>query len=37
MDTWGRHMIEGCYTVAEMAAIGMGLEKKNIYLNDGWR
>ena len=27
MNTWGRHMIEGCYTVAEMAAIGMGLEK----------
>jgi len=25
MDKWGRHMIEGCYVVAQMAAIGMGL------------
>lgn len=27
MDTWGRHMINGCYTVAQMAAIGMGLDR----------
>ena len=28
MNTWGRHMINGCYTVAQMAAVGMGLEKE---------
>lgn len=28
MDTWGKHMIEGVYTVAEMAAIGMGMERR---------
>jgi isopenicillin N synthase-like dioxygenase len=27
METWGQHMIDGCNTVAEMAAIGMGLER----------
>lgn len=27
MDTWGRHMINGCYTVAQMAAVGMGLDR----------
>ena len=27
MNTWGRHMINGCYTVAQMAAVGMGLQK----------
>lgn len=27
MDTWGQNMIKGCFTVAEMAAIGLGLER----------
>ncbi len=27
MNTWGNHMINGCMTVAQMAAIGMGLER----------
>lgn len=27
MDTWGTHMIESCFTAAEMCAIGMGLDK----------
>jgi len=27
MEGWGKHMINGCLTVAEMAAIGMGLER----------
>lgn len=27
-DTWGTHMINGCFTVAEMAAIGMGLDRQ---------
>ena len=26
-EGWGTHMINGCNTVAEMAAIGMGFEK----------
>lgn len=30
MNSWGTHMINGCYTVAQMAAVGMGLEK-NIF------
>ena len=29
MDQWGNHMVDACYTAAEMAAIGMGLEKDN--------
>jgi hypothetical protein len=37
MDTWGRHMINGCYTVAQMAALGMGLERNTFsdLLNGG--
>lgn len=27
MDTWGNMMIEACKTSAEMAAVGMGLDK----------
>ena len=27
MDKWGHHMINGCFTVAEMAAIGLGLNR----------
>lgn len=27
-NRWGQHMIDGCNTVAEMAAIGMGLERQ---------
>ena len=27
MDSWGYRMVNGCYTVSEMAAIGMGLER----------
>jgi hypothetical protein len=27
MNSWGNHMIDGCMTVSEMAAIGFGLEK----------
>jgi isopenicillin N synthase-like dioxygenase len=30
MSSWGRHMIDGCYTVAQMAAIGLGLDR-NIF------
>jgi len=26
MDSWGTAMINGCLTVAEMAAIGLGLK-----------
>lgn len=25
MESWGRHMINGCLTVAEMCAIGLGI------------
>lgn len=28
VEAWGEHMINGCFTVAEMAAIGMGLERQ---------
>lgn len=37
MDTWGRHMINGCYTVAQMAAVGMGLDRNTFseLLNGG--
>lgn len=28
MNTWGNHMISSCFLAAEMAAIGMGLEKE---------
>ena len=27
MDSWGNHMINACSTAAEMAAIGMGLDR----------
>ena len=27
VEGWGKHMINGCNTVAEMAAIGMGLDR----------
>ena len=27
MNTWGNHMINGCMAVAEMSALGMGLQK----------
>lgn len=27
MDKWGNMMIDACFTAAEMAAVGMGLEK----------
>ena len=27
MNTWGNHMINGCMTVAQMSALGMGLQK----------
>lgn len=27
MDSWGNHMMNGCYTVSEMAAIGFGFER----------
>jgi isopenicillin N synthase-like dioxygenase len=27
MEGWGNHMINGCFTVAEMAAIGLGLDR----------
>jgi len=27
VEAWGHHMINGCFTVAEMAAIGMGLDR----------
>ena len=27
MNSWGNHMIDECMTVAEMAAIGMGLQR----------
>ena len=27
MDTWGNHMVDSCFTSAEMCAIGMGLDK----------
>lgn len=30
MDNWGNHMINGCETVAQMAAIGMGMDR-NIF------
>lgn len=30
VEGWGKHMIDGCSTVAQMAAIGMGLER-NIF------
>ena len=30
VEGWGKHMIDGCGTVAQMAAIGMGLER-NIF------
>lgn len=26
-EGWGNHMINGCTTVAEMAAVGMGLDR----------
>lgn len=28
MDTWGNHMVDSCFTAAEMCAIGMGLDKE---------
>lgn len=27
MDSWGTNMVNGCFTVAEMAAIGLGLDR----------
>jgi hypothetical protein len=27
MDSWGKSMVDGCFTVAEMAAIGLGLDR----------
>jgi hypothetical protein len=27
MDTWGVHMLDGCFTVAEMFAVGSGMPK----------
>jgi hypothetical protein len=27
MNTWGNYMIEACFSSAQMAAIGMGLEE----------
>lgn len=27
MEGWGSHMMNGCFTVAEMAAIGLGLDR----------
>lgn len=27
MDTWGAMMVEGCFTVTEMAAVGMDLPR----------
>ncbi len=26
-NAWGKHMIDGCNTVAQMAALGLGLQK----------
>lgn len=26
-EGWGNHMINGCFTVAEMAAVGLGLDR----------
>lgn len=28
MDQWGNHMVSACETAAEMAAVGLGLEKE---------
>jgi len=27
MEGWGNSMLNGCFTVAEMAAIGLGLDR----------
>ena len=27
VEAWGKHMLDGCNTVAEMAAVGLGLER----------
>jgi len=27
VEVWGKHMLDGCNTVAEMAAVGLGLER----------
>lgn len=27
MDNWGTHMLDGCFTVAEMFAVGSGMPK----------
>lgn len=31
MDKWGNMMIEGCYTVAKMAAVGLNLEEATFF------
>ena len=37
MSSWGKHMIDGCYTVAQMAAVGLGLDRNTFsqMLNGG--
>jgi hypothetical protein len=35
MNKWGQNMVNGCFTVAEMCAVGLGIAEGYLYEEDG--